>query len=527
MYAIYSDFSDQADGICRAKEALDELKQAATAEQFTDFDPSGSSGDAAQSSASKQGSDDVDSSAETCTTQTSTTDCTSLSNDVASLGLGGSTPGSRGRSASSLEESLAGGYFKDTEKFDTATKELLLAETFPSLRPERVAYTLKKCGGDYSKATDELLNHVYFEASRSSPADDAAFAKGVEGFSEQHHVPHRGKKGKRRKQKASPSYDGSPASTSESDRGPTPAVNRWADGGRNIEFIAARTKYSTATVASVYHENGASLAATITALMKKDMMEHAKDPEPDAALIDPAVELNAEFPNVDLEHAVALARITAPSTANAHELAKALTAPPVSGLGPRGGIHVIPRYAPVDLSTTPPDAVNLPSLPASATARTTTSVAAARGLAFDQASAAYRKGKSNHLMKAAAGYYSQLGRDLTANLHAMNEADADLLVASQSTATTLDLHGVSVQSAVRIAREKTETWWDALGEQRIPGGGRRGAGDGYRIITGLGRHSEGGRGKLGPAVVRALLKDGWKVEVGSGELVVMGVARRK
>lgn len=132
-------------------------------------------------------------------------------------------------------------------------------------------------------------------------------------------------------------------------------------------------------------------------------------------------------------------------------------------------------------------------------------------------------------MKAAAGYYSQLGRDLSTHLKAASESDADALVSSQSSATVLDLHGVSVQSATRIAAERTSAWWEGLGEARIPGGGRGGGviGGGYRIVTGLGRHSEGGRGKLGPAVVRTLVREGWKVEVGEGEVLVLGKARRK
>jgi hypothetical protein len=52
-------------------------------------------------------------------------------------------------------------------------------------------------------------------------------------------------------------------------------------------------------------------------------------------------------------------------------------------------------------------------------------------------------------------------------------------------------------------------------------------GEGYRIVTGLGRHSEGGRGKIGPAVLKTLMSEGWKVEVGTGELRVTGLARRK
>jgi len=42
----------------------------------------------------------------------------------------------------------------------------------------------------------------------------------------------------------------------------------------------------------------------------------------------------------------------------------------------------------------------------------------------------------------------------------------------------------------------------------------------------LGGKRGGGGGKLGPAVVRGLVGQGWKVEVGTGEVVVWGVARR-
>ncbi len=131
-------------------------------------------------------------------------------------------------------------------------------------------------------------------------------------------------------------------------------------------------------------------------------------------------------------------------------------------------------------------------------------------------------------MKAAAGYYAQEGRNYNANVKVMNQADADALVDQQSSYAILDLHGVTVADATRIARQRTQMWWDSLGEQRIAeyGGARGGVGN-YRIVVGLGRHSADGRGKLGPAVVKALVKEGWKVEVGSGELLVTGVNRRR
>jgi len=53
-----------------------------------------------------------------------------------------------------------------------------------------------------------------------------------------------------------------------------------------------------------------------------------------------------------------------------------------------------------------------------------------------------------------------------------------------------------------------------------------GQGRGLRIVTGVGRHSEGGRGKLGPAVARMLVSEGWRVEVGEGIVEVLGRAKR-
>lgn len=427
---------------------------------------------------------------------------------------------------SGSEDSLEGACFRDSEHFDTPTKELLLAETFSTLRFDFVVHTLKKCHNNLSKATDELLNHVYFEDVKSSPVEEIAVPKGIDAFSEEHHIPQRGRKGKaKKKQKASSIYNRNSASASESDVS-IPPTNKWLEGNRDVEFIATRTKFSIATVSSLYHRNGASTPATIMALIDKDVAAHKTSKEPDASIVQAALELIADFPSIDLENAVALIRLTTPSTANAHELAKALLALPSTTARSKGGIEIIPRYAPVHLSDPTPESTKLPSLPPSALPQNTVFLSAARSTAFTHASTAYRKGKSTPLMKAAAGYYSQVGRDLNANLKAMNEIEADALVTSQSSSTYLDLHGVSVQSATRIAKERTRSWWEGLGEARIPGGGRHGVGDGYRIITGLGRHSEGGRGKIGPAVVRALVKEGWKVEVGTGELVVMGLARR-
>lgn len=407
-------------------------------------------------------------------------------------------------------------------------KELLLVETFPNLRLELIQYTLKKSGNNLDKATDELLNHVYFEDTRSSPTEAGAVAKGIDAFFEDHHVPQRSKKGKNKKIQRASMYSNSSANASDSEVSVTPA-NRWLSTSRDVEFITSRTKSSNKIVASLYHTNGTSLSATILAIARKDIEAHGKDGQFDAGMVQDAIDLVQVFPSIDLDYALALLRLTDPSIAKARELAKALIEQPASETGGKGGIKLDLRYTPVNLSDAAPESTRLPTLAPSARAQDSVSLAHARGEAFQQASAAYRRGKSTPLMRQAAAYYAQEGRDLHANLKAMSQSEADAFVSSQSGPGYLDLHGVTVPNATRIAKQRTQAWWDGLGERRIRewGNARGGVGEGYRIVTGLGRHSEGGRGKIGPAVSKMLIGEGWKVEVGTGELLVTGHARRR
>ena len=98
-------------------------------------------------------------------------------------------------------------------------------------------------------------------------------------------------------------------------------------------------------------------------------------------------------------------------------------------------------------------------------------------------------------------------------------------MASQSSGAQCDLHGVNVKDGVRIARERVQAWWDGGVGEWARQGKVRGNG-GYRLVVGKGGHSEGGKGKLGPAVGGMLVREGWRVEVGEGILVVRGRARK-
>lgn len=510
--AIYSDFAGQQNAVQLAKEVLDACKESAIAEQLTDFDASASSGPAYGCTS--------ESNNDSWATQTTSTEHSHLSNDLSVRSVGE-------QSGTGSEKSLEGVYWKDAERYSTSKKESVLSETFPNLRVDLIAYTLRKCGDDLDKATDELLNQVYFEETSKSPTQDGPIARGIEAFSEDHHVPSRGRKGKNKKKQKTTIQSNGTANAYKLDMPGTP-TNRWINTSRDVDFITSHTNLAPKVVSSLYHANGASLSLTVLAIVRKDIQAHEKTGEPDASLVQDAINLNEGFPTIDLENALALMRLANLSSAKARKLAQALTEQPASETGGKGGIQLDIRYAPLDLSDSD-SAMKLPSLAPTARSHDTASLAHARGEAFQQAATAYRRGKSTPLMRQVAAYYAQEGRDLNANLKAMSQVEADAFVANQSGPNYLDLHGVTVSDATRISKQRTKAWWDGLGEQRIRewGNARGGVGEGYRIVTGLGRHSEGGRGKIGPAVLKALMNEGWKVEVGTGELLVTGYAKKR
>ncbi|KAK5140773.1 hypothetical protein BJ546DRAFT_976352 [Cryomyces antarcticus] len=521
--AIVSDYDLHNDSSLRdARKTLDAIKAAALEEESTDFDPSGSSAYKAgpgDSSPRRAGS-----SPESRASPSEDTDLTSLSNGLSSTDL---------RDASESEtDTGAAEFMSGLEQLDDDTKRTMLKEMFPSAIDYTISHTLRKCGNNWARAMEELLNHVYFDEAATSDEDGKIATKGIEAFCKDD-TARRGRKTKAKKRrqlygaaedKRSSSLPGSASTVAGST-----AVNKWETAGKDIEFICTRTGMSTQTVSSLYHKNGASVPATIAALLELSITEdNIRVTSNDPVVQANAFELGQDFPNIAPAYLTALIRLTHPSSASAHELAKALTTKPTNGH--IGNLQVIMRHAPLDLSTptsspfnkTPPA---LPPIDFETAASLASSSSAARHAAFTQAAAAHRRGKSDHLMAAAAGYYSSLGRDADARLKAYSAAAADALVTAQSSATQLDLHGVTVKDATRIARERVTAWWVGLGESRV--GGRAGIGTGFRIVTGVGHHSEGGRSKIGPAVGKMLIREGWKVEAGSGVLVVTGVVKRK
>lgn len=524
LSAILSDYDlESEDQVCEACQALDQLKESAEREDLAGFDSSGTGGREVDLQHSNRPQSCPD---ETNTTASRETDLTSLSAGWQSLDLD-SKPGEVTPGNSEIADEL--------ENLDEDTKIQLLEETMGrQVSRYTVQHTLRKCNGNWHRAVDELLNQIYMHEAENSDGEGKLAVKSVDAFSEENTI-RRGRKGKRKK-RGIKSVDSSRSSSLHAtpvEPGPM-SGNAWQGGDRDIDFIASRTGELFATVKTIYYKSGASRSKTIGSILKNHLNESTVALTTDPIKAVTAHDLGREFPTIDPIYVASLINLTYPSTAAARELAEALTARPAV----ESAIEIIPAYIRPNLEDADSDFIQVAGRkPASSCSvyssdmpdarERANNYAAARSAALAQAYAAHRKAKSDRLMGGAAAYYGQVSRELYALSSGASAAAADQIVASQSDATQLDLHGVDVLNAVRIARERVERWWSGLGESRA--NGRIGASQrqsGYRIVVGLGRHSEGGRSKLGPAVRKMLNEQGWKNELNGAVITVHGRAKK-
>lgn len=503
--AIVSDYDlTDSDAVIELRATLDALKATAIEEEATGFDASGSGAQNEHYSpghpASVPGSASV----------SRETDMTSLSNGLSSVDLDSESSPDHGE--------------YDFEACDQNTKVSILREIFPSLSEYTISHTLVHHEFRWKPAFDDLLNQVYFEEGGTVDGKDKVSAKSIDAFSEEN-VVKRGRKGKKRGKniKAIDALRSSSLPTES-----RPSTNQWQTAKGDVDFISDRANIPSQVVLSLYNQENRSVPRTISAILKTFLPEDTRSEEPEIQV--EASALGQEYPGLAPTYLVALIKLTHPSTTAAHELAKALTAKPLAV--ETGSRVIIPQYAPVrisdedDFSNQSGFDTDTSTVDFGSASVSTAKLRAARQAAMEQARAAYRKSRSDRLMGGAAGYYSQVGRDHGAALHQSQAAEANAIVAAQSSAFEIDLHGVTVENAVRIARQRTNAWWNGLGENKV--NGRVGAAErasGFRIITGVGRHSAGGKGVLGPAVKKGLEQDGWRLEISSGAITVRGKSR--
>lgn len=444
----------------------------------------------------------------------SQTDATSLSNGMSSLDLE-SLDFAEKDMPSPTDEAPGTSFTSQLDNMGDEEKEAALMGIFPILKPFDIKWCLKKSEGNASVAIDELMNQSFLE-------ENGIRHKGIDAFSESD-IPPRHPKGKAKGKKKRAAFTEDYSTTSV----PRSTVqSKWEIGRQDIGFIATRIGMPPQQVSSIYHNSGGSLKATISAIISAHKALNIENDDPVSQMN--ISELRQDFPSLQTPDLEALLQLTHPSLLNARELAKALSS---QSTGSKMPIQLEFRHAPLNLDSEPAtlttkhktkSVINQSLDPAAANTIAAT-YADGRNTAFNQASQYYRKSKSNPLMAGAAAYYAQNGRDLHALAKAAESDAADALVATQSTRGELDLHGVGVRDAVRISRERVTAWWSGA---QVDGSGRRGGGGAYKIVTGRGNHSVG-QAKLGPAVGKMLVREGWNVEVGSGILVVRGVVRRK
>lgn len=444
---------------------------------------------------------------------------TSLSDGMSHLNI---KDGSSSSSDENTDDELSD--WMELEKVDPETRLAILMEMFPSLQDLTIKQCLKEAGDNVKRVVEELLNYVFIE-QEAAERDQMLIPRGVEGFAVPDNVRRaRKSKGKRKGRQfdeRSSSSSLAPVDDTTSDV----RDSKWDVIGKEIEFISSRTGLPTRSVSSIYHASGASTSSTLKAILGSDIRIKRDEDLDDPAIQANAIQLGEEFPSIPTQYLEPLIRLTHPSTASAHELAKELVSKPTSS-EPSGGIEIITKLPPIDVCDSSSKSQSKPTQPIRASASTAAalsmSYALARRTAFSQASAAYRKSKSNHLMGAAASYYGSLGREYDLKAKMYSAAAADALVEANSTDKELDLHGVCVKDAVRIAREKVRAWWVGLGDSRYEA--KWASTRIYRIITGVGKHSEDRKAKIGPAVARMLMREGWRVQIEEGALTVFGVA---
>ncbi|KAI0175224.1 hypothetical protein BJ166DRAFT_587967 [Pestalotiopsis sp. NC0098] len=396
-------------------------------------------------------------------------------------------------------------------------KESNLCQVFPELKPIDIRLALRKYDGDADRAVDMLLTTSHLEQSGQRP-------KGVDGFYVDENPPlTKKKKGKKKKPAvrtnvSTPSTD---TSTPNSPAEPSAAETHQ----RNIAYLADRLPFSESEVKYIYCEKRQSMGAALVQILDNyiefdgDSLVRARNSASDDEAKKypwvPAMYLTPAFClATSRQNAVDLIGILAEYYEKPAYLRYNIS---YNIAGPRPEQETVndsKTWASVSRKAPAAPVVQQPSTSTLVSSMSSLALQEKRNHSFQAAGAAYRKGG---LMRSAAAVYADRGRDQTQSMHSARSSEAALFVDQRSRPDHIDLHGVRVHDGVNIALDRVRQWWDSLGEERV-----RKAKSGFTVVTGLGRHSAGGVSQLRVNVFKALVSDGWKVQVLTGEMLVTG-----
>lgn len=151
----------------------------------------------------------------------------------------------------------------------------------------------------------------------------------------------------------------------------------------------------------------------------------------------------------------------------------------------------------------------------------------------------FKSSSSKATQGSIAGSYAVRARE-SADLARQWELKAARLVVMrrlEQTGHTIDLHNLTIMEAKEVVLEAAERWWEKEKTRAAYAGTPDGGAGAMQraktfvparqltVITGVGRHSAGKMGVLGPAVANTLEEHGWRVERGErsrGYIVVHG-----
>lgn len=528
--AVASDFDLTAPtAVQELREILDAIKESALQQENHPFDPSGTANIGTNDPDMELQSDPGASPNGGCTLPTQT-DATSLSLGSADEdGSKNSRP--KGKSRSTNTVGANGSHASSGATHDENVEALV--EMFPTLSRLDITQSLKKSAGDPTKTMDVLLNLAFFDEVQSASDDtQITVPKGIDGFLASNDVDIGLQKGRRKKRnkKHMPRLEG----IDSSNNGP---LNKWEMAKVDIDFICSRAPgISREKVSSTYHAHAVSLPATIRAIALASSPKQLGEIDDDPVMLTQVVELAGAYPEFQTTILIGLLRITHNMPSAANELAAVLTRQPSLA-----EVSNIVKFTASPLNLDEVDDGNtdrhngkrrhnventLETAFDHEQAQAAAEVQFAAGsAAYQQAAEAARRAKSNHLYGGASAYYRQVGQERRELAMQQLSLASDRLVEWQSSNGYIDLHGVTVDNAIRITRDRVAAWWDALGDRKHVRGGGKHVHGGFKVVTGAGRHSRDGTSRLGPAVSKMLLEEGWRVEIDRGFLTVTGRAR--
>ncbi|KAK2033879.1 hypothetical protein LX32DRAFT_580023 [Colletotrichum zoysiae] len=411
-------------------------------------------------------------------------------------------------------------------------KVLQLQEMFSDLKPHDVNFALKKAQGDFQTALETLLNLQFLESIGERP-------RGVDGFFLSENTQSSGKRKRKGKKRTDLRSDLSSSSSSVKEG------STMSDDNERVEkilFIVEKLDLPFDEVSDVFDAHKGSIEPTMIEFLDRYVKQGVGAWSGEDDYRKPRIqELKKQYRHIPEQYLAPLDEVTRSDHRWTEEVANLLNR--YFGKLPARRLDINYRLTPLANAelegssegwqrvVSPKSAVMSPtgrtistSTSSCASPSTTASYRQAMDTAvvfrdasnhsYSTAGQVYKKG---HLYRQAAGYYAERGREEARSFAKAKSVAADIHVASTSSATDIDLHGVEVADGVRIALERVWDWWNNLGEYRT-----RKAQEGFTIVTGRGLHSAGGVSRLRQGVIAALVNDGWKVAIGTGSYRVTG-----